>query len=100
MPEFVIEKSMPGLGQLSPFQRDQSVRRSCSTLHGIVPDVEWIQSYLTEDKCYCVFRAPSEQLLRDLIKQWDLPPPLSISQVHQMAEPEPKIEHGAATSHS
>ena len=85
MPEFVIEKSMPGLGQLSPFQRDQSVRRSCSTLHGIVPDVEWIQSYLTEDKCYCVFRAPSEQVLRDLIKKWDLPPPMSISQVHQVA---------------
>ena len=40
MPEFVIEKSMPGLGRLSPFQRDQSVRRSCSTLHGVAPDVE------------------------------------------------------------
>ena len=67
MPEFVIEKSMPGLGQLSPFQRDQSVRRSCSTLHGIVPDVEWIQSYLTEDKCYCVFRAHSEQRNESLV---------------------------------
>ena len=93
MPEFVIEKSMPGLGQLSPFQRDQSVRRSCSTLHGVAPDVEWIQSYLTEDKCYCVFRAPSKQLLHDLIKHWDLPPPISICEVNQIAGPETTVEN-------
>ena len=94
MPEFVIEKSIPGLGQLSPFQRDLSVRRSCSTLHGISPGVEWVKSYLTEDKCYCVFRAPSEQVLRDLIDQWDRPQPISICEVHQMAGPDigPKNE--------
>ena len=87
IPNFVVEKSMPGLGQLSPFQRDQSVRRSCSTLHGVAPDVEWIQSYITDDKCYCVFRAPSEQVLRDLIEQWELPQPLSIAEVHEVIGP-------------
>jgi len=96
MPDFVIEKFMPGLGQLSPFQRDQSVRRSCSTLHGVVPDVEWIQSYLTADKCYCVFRAPSEQRLWDLIRQWDLEPPISISEVKQIAGPDTKVEEELA----
>ena len=98
MPEFVIEKSIPGLGQLSPFQRDQSVRRSCSTLHGVVPDVEWVQSYLTEDKCYCVFRAPSEQVLWDLIERWELPRPISIAQVNQVAGPNSKVEKEAKTS--
>ena len=88
MPEFVVEREIVGLGQLSPFQQDQAVRRSCSTLHGVVPDVAWIQSYLTDDKCYCVFRAPSEQLLRDLIEQWELPPPISISEVRQMIGPD------------
>lgn len=88
MPEFVIEKEIVGLGQLSSFQQDQAVRRSCSTLHGVAPGVEWIQSYLSEDKCYCVFRAPSEQVLRDLIRQWDLPPPISICQVHQVIGPD------------
>ena len=88
MPEFVVEREIVGLGQLSPFQQDQAVRRSCSTLHGIAPDVAWIQSYLTDDKCYCVFRAPSEQLLRDLIEQWELPPPISISEVRQMIGPD------------
>ena len=98
MPEFVIEKSMPGLGQLSPFQMDQAVRRSCSTLHGVAPDVAWVKSYLTEDKCYCVFHAPSEQVLRDLIKEWDLPPPISISEVHQVAGPDTRVEDEAETS--
>ena len=87
MPEFVIEKNMPGLGQQSAYQQDLAVRRSCSTLHGVAPGVEWVQSYLTQDKCYCVFRAPSEQVLRDLIEAWDLPPPLSICEVQQVAGP-------------
>jgi uncharacterized protein DUF4242 len=97
MPEFVIEKSIPGLGQLSPFQRDLSVRRSCSTLHGISPGVEWVKSYLTEDKCYCVFRAPNEQILRDLIDQWDLPQPISICEVHQMAGPDTGLKNEVET---
>ena len=88
MPDFVIEKNMPGLGQLSAFQRDQTVRRSCSTLHGVAPGVEWIKSYLTEDKCYCVFRAPSEELLWDLIEQWELEPPISICEIKQHAGPD------------
>jgi hypothetical protein len=88
VPEFVIEKEIIGLGQMSSFQQDLAVRRSCSTLHGVMAGVEWIQSYLTEDKCYCVFRAPSEQTLRELIKQWDLPQPISISEVHQVIGPE------------
>ena len=88
MPEFVIEKEIVGLGQQSSFQQDLSVRRSCSTLHGVAPGVEWIRSYISDDKCYCVFRAPSEQVLRDLIKQWDLPPPISICEVHQIIGPD------------
>ena len=92
MPEFVIEKNMPGLGNLSPLQRDLSVRRSCSPLHGVAPDVEWVRSYLTENKCYCVFRAPSEQSLWDLIRQWDIEPPISISEVKQIAGPDTQVE--------
>jgi len=92
MPEFVIEKSMPGLGDLSPLQRDLSVRRSCSPLHGVAPDIEWVRSYLTENKCYCVFRAPSEQALWDLIRQWDIEPPISISEIKQIAGPDTQAE--------
>lgn len=87
MPEFVIEKEIAGLGALSGFAQDQAVRRSCSTLHGVAPGIEWIKSYLTDDKVYCVFRAPSEQSLRDLIAQWELPPVISICEVHQVIGP-------------
>ena len=88
MAEFVIEKEIVGLGQQSSFQQDLWVRRSCSTLHGVAPGVEWIRSYISEDKCYCVFRAPSADVLWNLIKEWDLPPPLSICEVHQIIGPD------------
>ena len=88
MPEFIIEKEILGLGQLSPIQRDLTVRRSCSTLHGVQPDVEWVRSYISEHRCFCIFRAPSERVLRDLMKQGDLPDPISISEIHQLARPD------------
>ena len=88
MPEFVIEKDVAGLGDQSPFQQQQTIRRSCSTLHGITPEVAWVKSYVTQDKCYCVFRAPSAQALQELITQMDLPPVVSICEVKQIVEPE------------
>ena len=90
MPEFVIEKSVEGLGAMSRFQQDQTIRRSCSALHGVAPGVEWVQSYATQDKCYCVFHAPSAQVLWDLIEQWGLQRPISICEVHQIVQPEGK----------
>lgn len=90
MPEFVIEKDMPGLGDLSPFQKSQTARRSCSALHGVAPDIEWIQSYLTADKVYCVYRAPSKEALRQEMEKWGLPPVISISEVHQIIGPQDK----------
>ena len=88
MAEFVIEREIAGLGQQSAFQQDLSVRRSCSTLHRVAPGVEWIRSYISEDKCYCVFRAPSAKMLWELIDQWDLPPPISICEIHQIIGPD------------
>ena len=87
MPEYVIERDLPGLSELNEFQQAQAIRRSCSTLHGVAPDVAWIRTYLTSNKVYCVFRAPSEEVLRDLMEQWDLPPALSISEVSEVIEP-------------
>jgi hypothetical protein len=88
MPEFVIERELPGVGELSAFQQGQAVRRSCSILHGVDREVRWVRSYITDDKVYCVFEAPSEQVLRDLISQWDLPPPLNIAKVSEVLTPQ------------
>ena len=87
MPEFVIEKAMPGLGELGPDDRNQTARASCSALHGVGPGVEWVQSYLTHDKVYCVYRAPSEEILREHIERLGLPPVLSICEVHNIIRP-------------
>ena len=88
MAQFVIEKAIAGLGQMGAFERDQTIRRSCSPLHAISPDVAWVQSYLTDDKCYCVFNAPSEQALRDLIDQMGIDQPASINEVHDIIGPD------------
>ncbi len=88
MPDYVIEKHMPGVGELGPAALTQTVRRSCSALHGVAPGIEWIRSYLTDDKVYCVYRAPSEQALRDQMERWDLPPVISICEVHGVIGPE------------
>jgi hypothetical protein len=79
-----------GLGDLSLFQKSQTARRSCSALHGVAPDIEWIQSYLTADKVYCVYRAPSKEALRLEMEKWGLPPVISISEVHQIIGPQDK----------
>jgi hypothetical protein len=92
MPEFVIEKDMPGLGDMGPFQLQQAARRSCSALHGVAPDIEWVQSYLTDDKVFCVYRAPSEQALRDEIEKWGLETPKSINLVHDVIRPTDEVE--------
>ena len=60
----------------------------------MIPEVEWKKSYLAQDKCYCVFRAPSEQTLWDLIDQWELERPISISEVKQIADPGNEVQTG------
>ena len=86
MPEFVIEKNFAGLGELSPFQQQQTARRSCSALHGVAPGIEWVQSYLTADKVYCVYRAPNEEMIREHAERGGFPAN-KISQVRTIIDP-------------
>ena len=86
MPEFVIEKDMIGLGKLAPEVQQQTAQQSCSALHNIAPGIEWIQSYLTENKVYCVYRAPNEQILREYIEKTGAQV-VSICEVHNIIRP-------------
>lgn len=88
MPQFVIEREVAGLGEFSPVRQQQTARRSCSALHGVAPDIEWVHSYLTADKVYCVYRAPSAEALRAEIERWGLEPAKSILEVQQILGPE------------
>jgi hypothetical protein len=64
MPQFVIEREMPGAGRLSAEELQGASKGSCSVLRELGPEIQWVHSYVTDDKIYCVYRAPSEALIR------------------------------------
>jgi hypothetical protein len=65
MPKFVIERSIPGIGGVSAGDLQGISQKSCSVLRELGPDVQWVHSYVTGDKIYCVYNAASEQQLYD-----------------------------------
>lgn len=65
MPQFVIEREMPGVGQLSSDDLKGASQTSCSVLRDLGPEIQWVHSYVTDDKIYCIYRAPSEDLIRE-----------------------------------
>lgn len=64
MPQFVIEREMPGVGQLEAEALKGASQGSCSVLRQLGPEIQWVHSYVTDDKIYCVYRAPNEELIR------------------------------------
>jgi hypothetical protein len=65
MPQFVIEREMPGAGDLSPDELKGASQTSCSVLRNMGPSIQWVHSYVTDDKIYCIYRAENEQLIRE-----------------------------------
>lgn len=64
MPKFVIEREIPGAGQLSAAQLQAISQKSCSVLTTLGPQIQWVHSYVTGDKVYCVYNAPNEEMVR------------------------------------
>jgi len=64
MPQFVIEREMPGAGGLSAEELKGASEGSCSVLRQLGPEIQWVHSYVTDDKIYCIYRAPSEEMIR------------------------------------
>ena len=73
MPKFVIEREIPGAGNLSPADLHAISQRSCGVLHQMGPQIQWIQSYVTDDKIYCVYIAPDEDAVREHARRGDFP---------------------------
>ena len=65
MPKFLIEREMTGAGKLSPEQLQTISEKSCSVLRSLGPQIQWVQSYVTDDKLYCVYIAANEQAVRE-----------------------------------
>jgi hypothetical protein len=86
MPKYVIERDLPGAGKLTPDQLRGVSQKSCDVLNKLGPEIQWIHSYVTADKIYCIYRAPSEAMIREHAKQGGFPAN-KISEVANIIEP-------------
>ena len=86
MPKYVIEREIPGAGTLSPEQLQGISQKSCGVLRDMGPQIQWVHSYVTGDKIYCVYIAPNEAMVRDHAKQGGFPAN-RVSEVKTMIDP-------------
>jgi Protein of unknown function (DUF4242) len=86
MPKYVIERDLAGAGKLSSDQLRGVSQKSCSVLNKLGPEIQWIHSYVTADKIYCIYRAPNEDMIREHAKQGGFPAN-KISEVTTIIEP-------------
>jgi hypothetical protein len=73
MPKYIIEREIPEAGKLSAQQLQAISQKSCGVLKNLGPQIQWIQSYVTDDKIYCVYIAPNEEMVREHAKQGGFP---------------------------
>ena len=73
MPKYIIEREIAGAGTLTADQLQGVARKSCDVLKKLGPQIQWVESYVTDDKVYCVYIAPSEDLVREHAKQGGFP---------------------------
>jgi cell division inhibitor SulA len=86
MPKFVIEREIPGAGSMSAQQVQAVAEKSCSLLRNLGPQIQWLHSYVTENKIYCVYIAPNEEMVREHARQGGFPAN-SVSQVKRIIDP-------------
>jgi hypothetical protein len=86
MPEYVIERDMPGVGSLGAEDLKGASRTSCDVLREMGPEIQWVQSYVTDDKIYCIYRSPNEQMIREHAERGGFPAN-RISQVRSVIDP-------------
>lgn len=86
MPKFVIEREIPGAGDLSSQELQGISQTSCGVLSEMGPQIQWVESYVTDDKIYCVYIAPDEQMVRDHASQGGFPAN-KVSEVRNIIDP-------------
>ena len=86
MPKYLIERSIPGAGALSIDQLQAIAQKSCGVLRNLGPQIQWLHSYVTADKIYCVYIAPNEAMAREHAKQGGFPADC-VSEVKSIIDP-------------
>ena len=86
MPKYVIERDIPGAGKLSPGELQGISQKSCGVLTKLGPQIQWVTSYVTGDKIYCVYIAPNEEMVREHARQGGFPAN-RVSEVKSVIDP-------------
>ena len=86
MPKFVIERDIPQAGSLSPEQLRAISQKSCGVLREMGPQIQWVHSYVTDDKIYCIYIAPDEETVRRHAQQGGFPAN-RVSQIRSVIDP-------------
>jgi len=86
MPKYLIEREIAGAGKLTPEQLQGISQKSCGVLKKLGPQIQWLESYVTDDKVYCVYIAPDEAAVREHAKQGGFPAN-RISEIKRMIDP-------------
>lgn len=86
MPKYIIEREIPGVGGLSAEELQAVSQKSCGVLKQMGPQIQWVESYVTDDKIYCVYIAPNEEMIREHANQGGFPAN-RISEIKTMIDP-------------
>jgi len=86
MPKFVIERDLPEVGRLSSQELNGVAQKSCGVLAKMGPQIQWLQSYVTDDKIYCVYIAPDEETVRTHAREGGFPAN-RVSRIRQIIDP-------------
>src|SRR4029453_2224359 len=86
MPQYESERDMPGVGSLGASDLKGASQTSCSVLRDLGPEIQWVHSYVTDDKIYCIYRAPNEDIIREGAQKGGFPAN-KISQVRNVIDP-------------
>ncbi len=86
MPKYMIEREIPDAGKLSPAELQGISQKSCGVLRELGPSIQWVQSYVTSNKIYCVYVAPNEEMVRQHAEQGGFPAD-QISEIRSMIDP-------------
>jgi hypothetical protein len=86
MPKFLIEREIPGAGDLKPEELQAISQKSCGVLRDMGPQIQWVESYVTGDKVYCVYIAPDEAAVREHAARGGFPAD-RVSEIKRMIDP-------------
>jgi len=86
MPKYVIEREIPGAGRISPQDLQSISQKSCGVLEGLGPQIQWVQSFVTDDKIYCIYIAPNREMVLEHARQGGFPAE-SVAEVRTVIDP-------------